>query len=99
MAGVPVQLSTAFGSTQPPHVPQVATVDRSASHPLEGSMSQSSNPGSQAMTSHMPSAHIAVAWASEHATPQAPQSVSVFSGVSHPFSAPPSQSANPGRHS
>ena len=48
--------------------------------------------------SHVPPTHVGVARVSEQLIPQLPQSVSVVSGVSHPFSNKPSQSPKPAMH-
>ena len=46
----------------------------------------------------LPLAHVAVAFARLHPTPQPPQLVSVLSGVSQPFDTTPSQLPQPVAH-
>jgi hypothetical protein len=47
-----------------PHAPQLATLVRCVSHPLEGSASQSPNPAAQAPIAQAPAGQVGVACAS-----------------------------------
>ena len=79
--------------------PQLSTLAvRSASQPLAAMPSQLPQPDAHDCMAHEPVAHDAVALGREHATPQAPQSVVVVIGVSHPFFGSVSQEANPEEH-
>jgi hypothetical protein len=52
----------------------------------------------QLCTRHDPREHVEVAFASTHVVPQLPQLLVVFSAVSHPFTALPSQLPHPELH-
>ena len=69
----------------------------SASQPLEGSPSQSSQPSSHSSMTHPPSLQEASATRGREvqSLPQAPQEVGLESELSQPVSSRPSQSANP----
>ena len=52
------------------HAPQWAAESRSASQPLDGSPSQSAQPGAQVPTAHCPTpAHVAAAWGTTQGSP------------------------------
>ena len=61
--------------------------DRWAGQPLPAIVSQSSQPALHDPTVHVPPAQLPVAFGGAHAAPQAPQSVTVESGASHPSAA------------
>jgi hypothetical protein len=68
-----------------PHVPQVAVaVSRLASQPFASFPSQSPQPGLHDAIWHVPAAHVAVAFARVHCTPQPPQLASVWASTSQP---------------
>ena len=77
-----------------PQAPQFASsLATSCSQPLAGEPSQSAHPAAQARA-QAPAAQVGAAWgAAAHATPQAPQSLSVRVERSQPLPAAPSQSA------
>ncbi len=83
-----------------PQAPQcVGVVPRLVSQPLAATRSQSPKPARQAATVHAPAEQPAVALASEHALPQAPQfDTLVLVAVSHPLATDPSQSPKPVEH-
>jgi hypothetical protein len=79
-----------------PHPPQLAVLTAVlTSQPFTLLMSQSANAPLHATSSHVPVAHVAVAFGRAQATPQPPQLVRVFRLVSQPFAYWPSQSAKP----
>jgi hypothetical protein len=85
--GVPLVLLHAV-----PHAPQFDVfVFVFVSHPLAALASQLPNPALHEATAQVPVAHVAVAFASPHTCPHAPQLVSDLSCVSHPFAALASQ--------
>ena len=82
-----------------PHVPQFETlVCTFVSQPLEAVPSQFPNPVVQDSIWHEPVEHVALAFASAHATPHPPQSASVVSDFSQPFAGFPSQLPHPVVH-
>lgn len=81
-----------------PQLPQLLFVLRLVSQPSLAVPLQSWNPGLHVLRAHDPDAHEAVALGKLQLCPQAPQSVSVFSEVSHPFAVLPSQFAKSGLH-
>jgi hypothetical protein len=86
--------SVAFGRSHVvPHELQSASVLSIVSQPFASTASQLPRPELHDAIAHMPVAQVAVAPAREHATPQAPQSVSVRIERSQPFDAAPSQSS------
>lgn len=95
IAHVPVAHdSIARGSEHaPPQLPQSLIVRREVSQPVSAAPSQSPYSASHAPTSQVPVAQLSVAFASEHAMPQPPQSVRLSVNTSHPVSGFPSQSA------
>ena len=76
-----------------PQVPQSLIVRSDVSQPVSVAPSQSPKPAAHVVISHVPVAQLSVALASEHATPQPPQSVRLSVNTSQPFSGLPSQSA------
>lgn len=93
----PAHDSVARGTSQlTPHPPQSVSVPSIVSHPSLGTELQSAKPASHAASTQTPVAHDSLAFASAHATPHAPQSLSVEIERSHPFAAIPSQFARPG---
>lgn len=82
-----------------PQLPQFATLEFVfTSQPLVETPSQFANPALQVPSVHVPDGHDSLAFGRLQIEPQEPQSVSVFSEVSHPFAALPSQSPRPGLH-
>jgi hypothetical protein len=76
-----------------PHAPQLAALERSASHPFTGFPSQSARPRVQASMTHVPEEQSSEASGRSHDAPQAPQSEIVSMRRSQPFMGLPSQSA------
>jgi hypothetical protein len=92
-----LQLSPAFGRSQPtPHAPQSLVVLIARSQPLTALPSQFAKCASHAPSVHVPVMHDSPAFARSHATPQPPQSVSVWIDRSQPLALLPSQLAKPG---
>ncbi len=94
----PEHAAPAFGNEHAlPHDPQCETfVDELTSQPLAALPSQLRKAPLQLATVHAPPEHPAVAFASEHAFPHAPQWATVFDTfVSQPFAAVPSQLPKP----
>jgi hypothetical protein len=83
-----------------PQAPQwVTLLPRSASHPFDGTPSQSSKLPVQAATSHTPPRHTGLAFGKLHAAPHLPQlATPLLVSTSQPLSGLPSQSAKPPLH-
>jgi hypothetical protein len=81
-----------------PHVPQSDSVISEVSHPFVPMLSQLPKSMSHPVSVHVPVAHDSVPFARLQLTPQAPQSVSVVMGVSHPSVTSPLQSSHPASH-
>jgi hypothetical protein len=79
-----------------PHAPQLNTVFRDDSHPVNGFPSQLPNPGLQATIWHVPLSHALVAFGAMQLRPHAPQLFMLLKMlVSHPSAGFPLQLANP----
>jgi hypothetical protein len=88
--------SAALARLQPtPQPPQSVSVVMLRSQPFAGLPSQSAHPVSHDAIAQVPVEQVSVAWASVHAVPQPPQSVTVRMLRSQPFASVPSQSSKP----
>lgn len=81
-----------------PHSPQLLSVLRGVSQPVESCESQSAKPSSQVVISQVSDSQVSVALASEQGAPHAPQLLSVVTGVSQPLASMPSQLDQPASH-
>ena len=92
----PAQEALAWAREQEvPQEPQLLSVSRDCSQPLESVPSQSSHSESQVSIWQLPVLQVAVAWAREQGVSQAPQCCMVFKRVSQPLPSLPSQSPQP----
>jgi hypothetical protein len=95
---VPVEQDAAValaGLHETPQPPQLLKVFSWVSQPLVGLPSQSPYPALHEAIWQVPVEQVPVALAGLHETPQPPQLLVVFSGVSHPLFGLPSQSPYP----
>jgi hypothetical protein len=81
-----------------PHAPQLVSVVRVDSQPLDSFRSQLPKLELHVVSAQVPVAHVEAPLGREHAVPQEPQLASVVSGVSQPLEATRSQSPKPASH-
>jgi hypothetical protein len=93
---VPAMQGTPQGHALPQAPQCLLSSERLVSQPFAVTPSQLSKQPSHMTIVQLPVAHDSLAWARSHATPHAPQSVSVVSDVSHPLAVIPSQFPQPG---
>jgi hypothetical protein len=93
----PVALALAHGTAQAPQL--FASLRVSTSHPSPASELQSAKLGLHAISKHRPALHVALALATLHVRPQAPQCMGLaVRSCSHPLPTLPSQSPRLAMH-